>query len=346
MSDTSARLDLPYILPAQAQKHVTHNEALARLDAVVQLVLENIDQDTPPALPAEGQVWGLGENPTGEWAAHAGELAQWMNPGWAFIQPANGWRAWNATAAELVAFDGTTWGSVTGTQNLDGIGIQTSWDATNRLAVSSDATLLSHAGNGHQLKINKAGISDTASLLYQTNWTGHAEMGLAGNNGFSVKVSADGGTWHEALVFDPATGLASGDAIAASPTDTSTGKLARADYAYGPGNVVGPVTENSGTPSGAVIESGSTASGSYTKFADGLLMCTQHISSASTTHTWTYPESFSTVPVATAIVLGNAPRIATLEPTISTTQAEFSVWDTSGAAASGELMVTAIGRWF
>ena len=33
MPDTTPNLALPFILPAQAQKHVTHNEALQRLDA-------------------------------------------------------------------------------------------------------------------------------------------------------------------------------------------------------------------------------------------------------------------------------------------------------------------------
>ena len=66
--------------------------------------------------------------------------------------------------------------------------------------MASPATLLTHAGGGHQLKINKAGPGQTASLLYQTDWSGRAEMGLAGGDNFSVKVSADGATWAEALV--------------------------------------------------------------------------------------------------------------------------------------------------
>ena len=32
MSDTTTHLGLPYLLAAQAQKHVTHNEALRLLD--------------------------------------------------------------------------------------------------------------------------------------------------------------------------------------------------------------------------------------------------------------------------------------------------------------------------
>ena len=79
------------------------------------------------------------------------------------------------------------------------LGVNTSADTTNRLAVSSAATLLSHAGAGHQLKLNKNAAADTLSLLYQTNWSGRAEMGLAGSDDFELKVSADGSTWTTAL---------------------------------------------------------------------------------------------------------------------------------------------------
>ena len=65
--------------------------------------------------------------------------------------------------------------------------------------MAADATLLTHDGSGHQIKVNKASATDTASLLFQTGFSGRAEMGLAGNDDFSVKVSADGAAWTEAL---------------------------------------------------------------------------------------------------------------------------------------------------
>ena len=43
MSDAAIHLLLPYILAAQAQKHVTHNEALRILDGFVQLWPSNSD---------------------------------------------------------------------------------------------------------------------------------------------------------------------------------------------------------------------------------------------------------------------------------------------------------------
>ena len=87
MPDTSERLSLPYLMPAQAQKHVTHNEALQRLDLLVQLAVEGFDANTPPALPQAGEVHALGTAPTAAWAGHVGELAVWIGETWQFSAP-------------------------------------------------------------------------------------------------------------------------------------------------------------------------------------------------------------------------------------------------------------------
>ena len=54
MSDATTHLLLPYILAAQAQKHVTHNEALRLLDGLVQLSVLDRDLTAPPGSPADG----------------------------------------------------------------------------------------------------------------------------------------------------------------------------------------------------------------------------------------------------------------------------------------------------
>ena len=76
MSQNSPRLNLPFIQPSQAQKHVTHNEALRHLDLVVQLSLIATDAVTPPATPAQGDIHALGAAPTGDWAGQGGKLAE------------------------------------------------------------------------------------------------------------------------------------------------------------------------------------------------------------------------------------------------------------------------------
>jgi hypothetical protein len=77
------------------------------------------------------------------------------------------------------------------------LGVNTAADASNRLTVASDASLFTHAGGGHQIKINKNTASNTASLLLQNGFSGRAELGLAGNDDLSLKVSADGAQWRK-----------------------------------------------------------------------------------------------------------------------------------------------------
>lgn len=90
--------------------------------------------------------------------------------------------------------------------NLTALGVNTTPDAVNRLAVASAASLFSHDGAGHHLKINKAAPEDTASLLFQTNWSGRAEMGTNGSDAWSLKVSADGTNWQDAVIAQGGTG--------------------------------------------------------------------------------------------------------------------------------------------
>ncbi|MCB4457198.1 DUF2793 domain-containing protein [Leisingera sp. McT4-56] len=209
MTQASPILALPYLMPSQAQKHVTHNEALQMLDALVQLSAEGFDAATPPASPGLGETHVLAASPAGAWAGHGAEIAVWQGEGWLFLAPRPGWRAWGAAESELRIWDGSAWIlPPAATQNLARVGVGTTADAANPLSVAGPATLLTHSGSGHQLKLNKAAAADTAALLLQTSWSGRAEIGLAGNDDLSVKVSGDGSSWHTALTLAAASGYA------------------------------------------------------------------------------------------------------------------------------------------
>jgi hypothetical protein len=200
MSDVSAVLALPYIQPSQAQKHVTHNEALRVLDVIVQLAVLDRTLAAPPATPALGDRYIVAAAATGAWAGQTGKIAVRDEEGWVFFVPKRGWRAEVLAENTSVTYNGTAWAAAgDGPQRFPQVGVNATSDATNRLTVSSAATLLNHAGNGHQLKVNKAAVADTASLLFQTNFSGRAEMGLAGNDDFSLKVSANGSAFVDAL---------------------------------------------------------------------------------------------------------------------------------------------------
>ncbi|MBN9245291.1 MAG: DUF2793 domain-containing protein [Mesorhizobium sp.] len=198
--ENSPNLSLPYIMPSQAQKHVTHNEALVALDAIIQLAVLDKDVGAPPLSPGEGDRYLVAAGADGGWVGRDGAVAAWQDGAWVFYAPRPGWRAWVGDEGCLYVFDGAGWTALAGVDGtFETVGVNTTADATNKLAVSSPATLFNHAGAGHQLKLNKQLAGDTASLLFQTGFSGRAELGTAGNDDLHVKVSADGAAWSDVI---------------------------------------------------------------------------------------------------------------------------------------------------
>jgi hypothetical protein len=72
MSESSHTLGLPYIQPSQAQKHVTHNEAIRVLDALVQLSVADRDQTAPPGTPIAGDRHIVGPSASADWTGQDG----------------------------------------------------------------------------------------------------------------------------------------------------------------------------------------------------------------------------------------------------------------------------------
>ncbi len=97
--------------PAQAQKHVTVNEALARLDGLVQLRLQSCSTAEPPEVADEGAVWAVPMAATGAWTGQAGRLAICVNGGWVFADPQRGWRGWVIDESCEMLHDGGGWRS-------------------------------------------------------------------------------------------------------------------------------------------------------------------------------------------------------------------------------------------
>lgn len=105
----TANLELPLVQAAQAQKHVTVNEALALLDAAAQLRLASVTQLAPAPWPADGTAYFVPPGADGDWALHPGRLAVFSNGGWVFVTPRTGWRGWIVDQAEAAVFDGVAW---------------------------------------------------------------------------------------------------------------------------------------------------------------------------------------------------------------------------------------------
>ena len=218
MTDT-VNLGLPCIEGSQAQKHVTHNDALRILDTLVQLAVLDRDLSAPPGSPSEGQRWIVKATATGAWAGHDNAIAAWQDGGWQFSAPRTGWSAFVADEGALVLWNGTAWSDffsvVSSIQNLVHLGLGTTADNSNPLSAKLNNTLfvaksVAEGGDGNlRYKLSKESSAKTLSFLLQDNYSGRAEIGLTGDDDFHFKVSPDGTTWYEGFKIAAATGKVS-----------------------------------------------------------------------------------------------------------------------------------------
>ena len=214
--DTTPSLALPLLAAAQAQKHVTHNEALMQLDALVQLACLDRDRAAPPASPAEGDRYIVAADATGAWAGWTNRIARFEDAAWTALVPRTGTLAYVADEGALVAWTGAAWSNLSlalqVAQNLARLGIGTEADAQNPFAAKLNKALwtartVPEGGDGSlRYTLNKAGPGDVLSLLFQSGFSARAELGLVGDDDLRLKVSADGTSFREAFGVDRATG--------------------------------------------------------------------------------------------------------------------------------------------
>lgn len=219
---------LPFILSSQAQKHITHNEALLALDAVVQLSVISKTENEGALDAAEGTRYIVPENASGNFANQSGKVAAFQDGVYQFYTPQIGWLTYISDIGNYQFFDGLTWQDLPGLGTeaaFSTLGVNASADLINRFSLSSEASLFNNDGSGHQIKINKAQVTDTASLLFQTGFSARAEFGLTGDDQFRIKTSADGANFHTAIIADAATGFISIGEITPTATLTINGDL-------------------------------------------------------------------------------------------------------------------------
>ena len=116
--DATPRFALPLLSVGQAQKEMSHNEALSLLDFTVQAVAAEIGRNTPPTSPDLGACWVVGTTPSGVWTGHAKALAGWSGGGWRFVSPRAGMTVWSDADGANARFDGGEWqiGTLAGTR--------------------------------------------------------------------------------------------------------------------------------------------------------------------------------------------------------------------------------------
>ena len=134
MDDQTPNLSLPFIMPSQAQKHVTHNEAIRRLDALVQMVAESRTLIDPPETPANGAVFLIPAGATGVWENRENSTAVFQDGTFVYLLPKEGWRVY-VKGEGFFFYDGAEWKTFAtgGTSsvdldNIDLFGVNTSAD--------------------------------------------------------------------------------------------------------------------------------------------------------------------------------------------------------------------------
>ncbi|RKE72594.1 DUF2793 domain-containing protein [Pseudorhodoplanes sinuspersici] len=215
----SLHLALPYIAAAQAQKHVTHNEALRILDALVMLAVDDRDLSSPPGAPAEGSRYLVKPAGSGGFAGKDNQIAHFRDGAFAFFAPQPGWIAYVIDEGVTLVFDGSNWvpllGAAPQLQNVSRLGLAATADAINPLSARLNSALfaaktVADGGNGDlRYTLSKESVAKTLSLLFQNDFYSRAEIGLTGDDDFHVKVSDDGATWREGIVVASDTGKVS-----------------------------------------------------------------------------------------------------------------------------------------
>ena len=193
---TTDNLAITLVEQSQSQKEVTVNEALVALDALMNTGVIDQDLTAPPGSPANGDLYIVASGGTGDWSGHDNEIA-WFNQVWKFIAPAEGLTLWVRDEDALFTWNGSAWVNTIqalSTPQFTRIGLGTAPDGTHIVNLFGPS-ILYNAANGFTQQMNKNAAGDDLKLLFQQGFTTYAELGLLGDNEFSLKTS-DGVTFN------------------------------------------------------------------------------------------------------------------------------------------------------
>ena len=177
MTEISPNLLLPYIMPSQAQKHVTHNEAVRALDALTQIAVRDRDRMVPPADPLDGDRYIVPAGATGAWTNKDGQIAAWQDGAWAFYTPGEGWLAWVIDEARLLVRRGSEWLDLPGSGGGGGGG--------------------GNGGSGDIAGVISHLIS-AAGLIYRND-----PSGVAGTGGYKWSTYYQAASWNNGPAAEP-----------------------------------------------------------------------------------------------------------------------------------------------
>lgn len=105
----SPRMQLPFLSAGQAQKEITHNEALVVIDAMLHACTGSAPSNNPPASPEPGSCYICGASPTGAWIGHGSSVAIWTAGGWRFVDAFEGLQIMDRASGRMWRYEGGQW---------------------------------------------------------------------------------------------------------------------------------------------------------------------------------------------------------------------------------------------
>jgi hypothetical protein len=253
------------------------------------------------------------------------------------------------TPSEAGCADGDTvrYVIVDGTDFEEGIGTIASSVATMARTTVTKSKIGGTAGT------TKLDLSGTAVLVLVASAADIVNKANVTTVGNALLTAADA-----AAVQTAAGASAVGKALFTAEDEDAV--LSELPSAYSKANILGTVSQSSGVPTGAIIETGSNANGSYTKYADGTLICSAIINSGSLTiansflggfrsdaQAWTFPVSFVGGSPAVSIVPTGISAFGVSLSSVTTSTSGFVYTAvTSQSSATRQAGAIAIGRWF
>jgi len=172
----SPNLILPYIQASQAQKHITHNEAIKLLDGVVQLGVLSRIVAAPPGSPVDGDRYIVASGATGLWAGWDLNVAFYVDGAWVRLIPRVGWTAYSVADAAFYVWTGSAWTNFGAGPNF--------LDTTFRILDDADPTKIA--------AFDASGISTGTTRTYSLPNTSSTLAVLAATQTFSGTTTFSG----------------------------------------------------------------------------------------------------------------------------------------------------------
>lgn len=348
---SSVNNNIPFVPENTIDPAAGLNESILTIDALLQLAVVSVGDNTPPGSPTAGSRYIVGTSPTGAWAGRANQVAQWLDGAWRFfttaryaLNTADGlWYVRQSSAWSALAGGAPAWGSITGTL--------------------ADQTDLQGALDG-KVGTGDSRLTDAREWSAQTVSQAEAEAGTATTRRAwtAQRVRQAIVAWWNSVssawgrIFVSSADAAAGRTALELGNAATRTALGTTGALYSRDSILGTVSQSAGVPTGAIIERGSNANGEYVRFADGTQICWNRAAASGANavasgplfstpqELMSYPAAFASAPAGFVIGAAEGRIPGVLECYQS--QCAGRVFSTSSSGLTYSFGFFVVGRWY